>query len=394
MRHYFIHQSRWLFLFVLLTGPQVLATPCKNCGKESEPGKDGQMFCQTCNSLKFTSPPPSPSSSDNESLKNFAARKNATETINSITPSPKVAPSSYSISLSKGKNDDELMAQIRVNDMARIHVSDMVVDGDVREDSDAFTKVLAKVIAQDLMEIDENMKVSHLKVKLEESHHLQKLLKMVEQQLKQLKMLQKSQKLYHAQLNAGALKTQKMPIHEKLIALNHERAAKIASSQWPSLSDMRMTNLLSAEFQNSQLMMDLTSVFQAIQGGNMIQLLITQSVAADEGSQAAAGTVTPMILGFIIPDPAMDGHKESTDMHLLTGTRPVQVNQDNLKNVLTDMMKALGENKHNAHLSLHFFLSPPTYLHDNEDPLPSTFNIENSINLNPSLGGFAFDKVF
>lgn len=364
MRHYFIHQSRWLFLFVLLSGPQVLANPCKHCGKESEPGKDGQMFCQTCDSKKFTAPP------------------------------PRVDPSSYSISLSKGKNDDELMAQIRVNDMARIHVSDMAVDGAAQEDSDAFTKALAKVIAQDLMEIDENMKVSHLKVKLEESHHLQKLLKMVDQQLKQLKMSQKLQKLYHAQLNAGALKTEKMPIHEKLIALNHERAAKIASSQWPSLSDMRMTNLLSAAFQNSQLMMDLTSVFQAIQGGNMIQLLITQSVAADEGSQAAAGRVTPMILGFIIPDPAMNVHKESTDMHLLTGTRPVQVNQDNLKNVLTDMMKALGENEHNAHLSLHFFLSPPTHLHDNEDPLPPTFNIENSINLNPSLGGFAFDKVF
>ncbi len=86
MHHDFIHQSRWLFLSVLLFSLQVSATHCKLCSKESEPGKDGQMFCQTCDSGKSASPPHDPPSFSDEGLKSSAAEKKATEATNDEIP--------------------------------------------------------------------------------------------------------------------------------------------------------------------------------------------------------------------------------------------------------------------------------------------------------------------
>ncbi len=403
MRHYFIHLARWFFLFILLFSLKVSASPCKNCGKENEPGKDPQMLCQACDCEKLTSLASSPSSPANEGLKNSAAKKDATGATNDEIPvPPKLDPSPYGIWLTKDENEGSLKA--------RIQVSDETLDAFEREDGNAYARAVAKILALNMTEIAEDMDVNELDVSLEGEHHCQKKMERRDPQnlhkslkffmrrfQKQMKkgahsQLERFQELHQAQLNAGALQIKKMPIHKKATALTHKRTARIDPSQWPNLSDMGMTLLLSAEFQNSQLMMDLTSVFQAIQEGNMIQLIITRMVVADEGNKAAAATVKPILLGAIIPDPAMNGHTESTDMHLLIGRLPVHVNQDNLMNVLTAIMQALGKRRRNAHLSLHFFLSPQMSIQDIEDPLPSTINIEHSINPDPFLGGFATDK--
>ncbi|WP_422136452.1 hypothetical protein [Endozoicomonas sp. ALD040] len=375
MHYYFIHQSRWLSLFVLLSSLQVLATPCKNCGKEIEHGKDEQMFCRTCDSGKSASPPLDPSSSADQSLKSSAA-KNATGATNSEKPFPEFLPFRI-LSFDADENDDVLVVEAQLSGLA--------IDAFERGNGDA----LAEYIAQSQINLAGHMKVDHLKIKFVEGTRLQQISKMVEQKQKQLEL---AQKIHQAVLSAGAAegtKIVKMPIHERVENLTSERAAKIDPSQWPDLSDMGMVHLLTAEFQNSPLMMDLTSVFQAIQQGNMIQLIITRMAVADEGNKTAEGTVTPLIFAAIIPNPFMAGQTKSADMHLLLGSPPLHVNQDNLMNALTAVMNVVSEHEHNADLSLHFFLSPQINIQDNGDPLSSIPNIENSINPNFPVSGFA-----
>ncbi|WOG27769.1 hypothetical protein [Endozoicomonas sp. 8E] len=342
MHPYFIHQSRWLFLSFLLFSLQVSATPCKNCGKERTPGKDGQMFCQTCDSGKSASPPDGPSSG-----------KAAGATNDETAATPELDPTTYSLFFVK--DEDALMTQVLISEASLAAAEE--------EGGDAFVKAFAKRVVRNLVDTARNMNVSHMVVRTDKW----------DKQIKQVEMMQK---VRQAQLSAGAEKTNKVPIHEKAKALTIERGMKMDPSQWPDLSDLGMTHLLSVEFQNSPPVIDLTSVFQAIQEGNMIQLFITKTLAADEGNQAAARTVTTMLGGSIIPDPAMDGNAESTAMHLLTGLVPLRVNQQNLMNVLMATMEIIAENAHNADLSLHFFLSPPINIQDNEDPLLLTPDID------------------
>ncbi|WOG27764.1 hypothetical protein [Endozoicomonas sp. 8E] len=344
------------------------------------------MFCQACDSGKSASPPPDSSSSADESLKSSAA-KNATGATNSENLFPKFYVLPYSIlSFDADENDDVLVAQARLSGLA--------IDAFERGNGDA----LAEYIAQNLIDLAGLMKVNHLKINFVEGGRLQRLSAMVEQKQKQKQLEKKQkqleflQKMHQAVLSAGAAegtKIVKMPIHERVEDLTHERARKIDPSQWPDLSDMGMVHLLTAEFQNSPLMMDLTSVFQAIQEGNMIQLIITRMAEADEGNKTAEGTVTPLIFAAIIPNPLMEGQTESADMHLLLGSPPLHVNKDNLMSALTAVMNVVSEYEHNADLSLHFFLSPPINIQDNEDPLASIPNIENSINPNLPVSGFA-----
>ncbi|WP_448215389.1 hypothetical protein [Endozoicomonas sp. 2B-B] len=418
MHPYFIHQSRWLFLSVLLFSLQVLATPCRNCGKESEPGKDGQMFCRTCDSGKLTSPPPSPSSTIDKGLKRSAARMNATEaTDDELSDHSESDSSPFGIWVMSDENEDLLNVQVEV--------SDRTVDAFERKDGNAYAKSLAKVLAQNMAKIARNLKVNQLDISFKEEHHchqkkerrdhqhlhkslaffirhFQKQLEMQDHQelhnslaffirdFKQMEVrdqLQEQQemmqKLHQAALGSGAVEKEKMPIHEKAIALTRERATKIAPSQWPDLSDAGMTLLLSIKYQNDLLMMDLTSVFRAIQEGNMIQLIVTQRVAADEGNQAAAGTTRLFMLGAIMPAPATDDDTVSMDMHVLIGTQqPLHVNQQNLMNILIAAKEVAGEYEHGADLSLYFFLSPQINIQINEDPLSSIPDIEHSINRN------------
>ncbi|WOG27763.1 hypothetical protein [Endozoicomonas sp. 8E] len=293
--------------------------------------------------------------------------------------------------------------------MARVQVSDKTMDAFEREDGKAYAKAVAKLLSRNMDKIAGNMKVDQLDMCFEEEHHDHKKRERQDHQHrhkslayfvyhfeKQMKwqcreeQMGMMQKLHQAALGAGALETENSPIHEKARTLTRERVTKIEPLQWPNLSGIGMTLLLSTEFQNDQLTMDLTSVYQAIQEGSMIQLIITQTVAANEGNQAAAGIPLWLMLGAIIPDPAMNGDKESTDMQLLIGTqKPLQVNQQNLMNVLIATMEIAGQNEHNADLSLHFFLSPQINIQDNEDPLPPIPNIENSINPNLPVSGFA-----
>ncbi len=401
MHHYFIHQLRWLLSFILLFSIQVSANPCKNCGEESEPGKDGQMFCQTCDSGKLTYPALSRSSHTNKRLKRSAAKKSATMTTNDEIPAPScLDPLPFRILLAKDENEDVLMA--------RVQVTDKTMDAFERKDGKAYTKALAKLLAMIMDKIARNMKVDQLDMSFEDEHHGHKrkeqwdhrhwhksLAYFIYQCEKQMKRRGEEeqtgmmQKLHQAALGAGAAETEKRPIHEKARALTRESVMKIEPPQWPDLSAMGMTLLLSTEFQNDQLMMDLSSVFQAIQEGNMIQLIITQNVAADEGNQAAAVIPTWLMLGAIIPDPAMNVDTESADMHLLIGTQqPLLVNQQNLMNVLVATIEIAGQNEQNADLSLHFFQSPQINIQVNEDPLSSIPNIENSINPNLPVSGF------
>ncbi len=398
MCRYFIHQSRWLLSLVLLFSLQVLAAPCKNCGKESEPGKEGQMLCQTCDSGKLTAPPPSPSSPANEALQGSAAIKNAIEPTTDEIPAPPSSP--FRILLVNDENEDVLNA--------RIQLSDETFDAFDHKDDNAYT-TLSKLLARYMTKIAGKMNLNELEMTFQEEHHNRKkkegldyqhrhdcLVFFIRQFHKQIRGRFKEeqtgmmQKLYQAALGAGAAETEKRPIHEKARALTRESATKIEPPEWPDLSGMGMTLLLSTEFQNEQLMMDLTSVFQAIQEGNMIQLIITLTVAADGGNQAAAGIPTWLMLGAIIPDPAMNGDTESADMHLLIGTQqPLHVNQQNLMNVLIATIEIVGQNEQNADLSLHFFQSLQMNIQDNEDPLSSIPNIENSINPNLPVSGFA-----
>ncbi|WP_422136448.1 hypothetical protein [Endozoicomonas sp. ALD040] len=380
MHHNFIHLSQWLFLSVLLFSLQVSATPCKNCGKESEPGEDGQMFCQNCDSGKSASAPSGPSSSADEDLKSSAAGKNATGATNDEIPdSPDLNTSRYSVLLLKEGN--VLMSQVKISEAA--------VAAAEGEGGNAFAREFAKTIAENLLTIARSTNTDHMIVDtVEMRDQMQERMVLRDQQKNKMTIFPR---LHQAQLCAGAEETKRIPIHERAEALTHQRAGKIALSQWPIPSDTGMIHLLSAGFQNSRLMMDLTSVFKAIQEGDMVQLIITRTVT-DESNQAAAGTARPTMLGSIIPAPTMNDHTESSDMHLLMGPRPVRVSQHNLMNVLIAIMKVLDENEHNAHLSLHFFLIPQTYIQDNEDPLTSISDIESSINPNLPVAGFANDK--
>ncbi|WOG27767.1 hypothetical protein [Endozoicomonas sp. 8E] len=377
------------------------------------------MFCRTCDYGKLTSPPPSPSSTINKDLKRSAARMNATEATDDELPAHSESDSSpFRIWVVSDENEDLLNVQVEV--------SDGTVDAFERKDGNAYAKSLAKVLAQNMAKIARNLKVNRLDISFKEEHHchkkkerrdhqhlheslaffihhFQKQLEMQDHQelhksltffishFKQMEVrdqLQEQQqemmqKLHQAALYSGALEKEKMPIHEKAIAMTRERATKIDPSQWPNLSGVGMTLLLSIDYQNDLLMMDLTSVFQAIQEGNMVQLLVTQTVSADEGNQAAAGTTKLYMLGAIIPAPDINSDTVSTDMHLLIGTQqPLHVNQQNLTNILIAAKEVAGEYEHGADLSLYFFLSSQINIQDNEDPLSSIPNIEHSINRN------------
>ncbi|WOG27765.1 hypothetical protein [Endozoicomonas sp. 8E] len=412
MHPYFIHKSRWLSLFVLLSSVQVLADPCSNCGRQSEPGKDGQMFCRTCDSGKSASPPTDLSSSTDDGLKSSAAQ-NATGATNSEIPAPELYPILYNfLSLVNDDNDESI---------ARVQVGSMRIYAVEREDGDVIAS-LAELITLNLINLYDLIELDALKVEPEEDSlrllgkwevgvRLQNLLEIVEQRPKLLKIAMQEQelfetaeqgqkllgmfqlrqtqlkfllKLHQALLSEDTVSVRliKTPMHEKAEALGRKIAAATDPSQWPDLSDMGMVHLLTAEFQNSPLTMDLTFVFNAIQQGNMVQLIITQATVADEGNQAVAGTVRPVMHGAIIPNPIMNAQTVPMNMHLLLGTLPLHVNQDNLMNTLTAIMGTLAENEHNAHLSLHFFLPPQAYIQDNEDPLLSIPDIEHSINRN------------
>ncbi len=388
MHLYFIHQSRWLSLFVLLLSVQVLASPCtcERCGKE--------LFCRTCDSGNSTSPS-GPSSSADEDMKSSAA-KNTTGATNSEIPDPEAFdPIPYRFSaVEKGENGDSLIVQVKVQS----RVIDAIQRAETQEDGNASSKGLAELIASNLVDMSNIRGIDHVNFKLDEGdqERLPKLFEMVEQKQKQMEFLEK---MYLAACSAGAGQTLmlKTPIHFRVEALSRERAAKIDPSQWPDLSYMGMTHLLTAEFQNASLMIDLTAVFQTIQEGNMIQLIITQTVAADEGNQAAAGTVTPVMLAAIIPEAfnRYSSCSESTNIHLVWGTPAMLFNDihlplplhfnnqhSNLMNALTAIMNVVSEYEQNADLSLHFFVAPQTYIQNNEDPLLSILNIEHSINRN------------
>ncbi|WOG27768.1 hypothetical protein [Endozoicomonas sp. 8E] len=204
------------------------------------------------------------------------------------------------------------------------------------------------------------------------------------------------QRLHQAELSAGATETERMPIHEKVRALIRKRYPKENRFKSSNISYMKKVYLLSVGFKNSQLAMDPASIFKVIQKGDMIQLSITaHMVAADAGNQAAAATTRLLeIHGAIIPDPATEGHAESTDMHLFIGTQqPLRVNQQNLMSVLTATMEVVAENAHDNDASLHFHLIPQTSIPPDEDPLLPSSNIENWINRNLPGSGSAADKL-
>ncbi|WP_422136445.1 MULTISPECIES: hypothetical protein [unclassified Endozoicomonas] len=386
MHHYFIHQSRWLSLFVLLLSVQVLAAPgtCKRCGKE--------VFCRTCDSGNSTSPPSGPSSSADEDMKSSAAK--TTGATNSETPnSVELYLKPYRFLSVKRENDDTLIVQFKIRDWA----IDDIERAETEEDGDACAMAFAEQMASNLVDMRNIIKgINHVNFELEEGdqERLPKLFKMVEQKQKQIEFLQK---MYLAALGAEderAITFRRWTIHERVDALTRERAANIDPSQWPDLSYMGMTHLLTAEFQNASLMFDLTAVFQAIQEGNMIQLIITRMAAADEGNQAAAGTVTPVMLAALIEDPTQRRDQaESPNVHLVWGALPMiyhdenlppplRFNQHDLMDALTAIMNVASEYEQNADLSLHFFVAPQTYIQNNEDPLSSIPDIEHSINRN------------
>ncbi|WP_448215386.1 hypothetical protein [Endozoicomonas sp. 2B-B] len=386
MHHYFIHQSRWLSLFVLLLSAQVLASPCtcERCGKE--------LFCRTCDSGNSTSPS-GPSSSADEDMKSSAA-KNTTRATNSEIPDPEAFdPIPYRFSaVEKGENGDSLIVQVKVQS----RVIDAIQRAETEKDGDAIAKAVAEQIASNLVDMGNLSGLDHANFKLDEGdqERLPKLFEMVEQKQKQIEFLKK---MFLAARGAKVERTimARSIIHERAEVLTRERAANIDPSQWPNLSYMGMTHLLTAGFQNASLMFDLTAVFQAIQEGNMIQLIITQTLAADEGNQAAAGTVTPVMLAALIPETLLWRREqtESSNIHLVWGTPPMiyndmnlppplRFNQDDLMDALTAIMNVVSENEQNADLSLHFFTTPQTYIENNEDPLLSIPNIEHSINRN------------
>ncbi|WP_257274786.1 hypothetical protein [Endozoicomonas sp. SESOKO4] len=397
MHGYVIHPSRWLSLFVLLLSVKVLAAPCtcERCGKE--------LFCRTCDSGNSTSPPPGSSSCADEDLESSAA-KNTTGATSSETPDPDegyLLPYRF-LTVEKDENNDALIVHVKV--VRRI------IDAIERE-ADAYkcVRVLAEQIASNLVDVANLRGLDHVNFKLDEGdrERLPKLFEMVEQKQKQMEFLKK---MFLAARRAGAgaewpivinhpIHVMKSPIHERVETLTQERAAKIDSSQWPDLSDMGMFHLLTAEFQNASLMIDLTSVFQTIQEGNLIQLIITRMAVADGGNQAAASTVTPVMLAAIIPDAftgcslcSGDGQTDSTYIHLVWGTPtmdineqnlplPVRFKQHNLMNVLTAVMNVVSENEHNADLSLHLFTTPRTYVIQDDEYHPlCRLNLRDRIN--------------
>ncbi|WP_422139617.1 hypothetical protein [Endozoicomonas sp. ALC020] len=386
MHHYFIHQSRWLSLFVLLLSAQVLAAPftCERCGKE--------FFCRTCDSGNSTSTPSGPSSCAYKDMKSSAA-KNTSGATNSERPDLEefYLPAYRFSSVEKGENGDSLIVQVKV----RESVIDAIERAAVEKEGDACTKSLAELIASKLVAIGNHSKIDHVNFKLDEGdqERLPKLFEMVEQKQKQIEFLKK---MFLAARGAKVERTimARSIIHERAEVLTRERAANIDPSQWPNLSYMGMTHLLTAEFQNASLMFDLTAAFQAIQEGNMIQLIITRMAAADEGNQAAAGTVTPVMLAALIEGPTQRRDQaESPNVHLVWGTPPMiyndmnlppplRFNQHDLMDALTAIMSVVSEYEQNADLSLHFFTTPQTYIQNNEDPLLSIPNIEHSINRN------------
>ncbi|WOG27770.1 hypothetical protein [Endozoicomonas sp. 8E] len=385
MHHSFIHQSRWLSLFVLLLSAQVLAAPftCKRCGKE--------LFCRTCDSGNSTSSPSGPSSCADEDIKSSAAKSTTDATISEIPEPEAFHPIPYRFSsVERGENGDSLMVEVKV----RGRVIDAVQRAE--EDGDASTIGLAELIASNLVDMGNLRGIDHVNFKLDEGdqERLPKLFEMVEQKQKQIEFLKK---MYLAACGSEVERTimLRRTIHERVEALTRERAANIDLSKWPDLSYMGMTHLLTAEFQNASLMFDLTAVFQAIQEGNMIQLIITQTLAADEGNHAAAGTVTPVMLAALIPEALFrrSDQTESPNIHLVWGTPPMiyndqnlppplRFNQHDLMNALTAIMNVVSENEQNADLSLHFFTTPQTYIQDNEDLLLLIPDIEHSINRN------------
>ncbi|WP_252177540.1 hypothetical protein [Endozoicomonas sp. 4G] len=336
------------------------------------------MFCQTCNSGKFTFTSHDPSSFANKGLKSSIAGKNSsarksvsgkktTQATNPEIPAPELDSSSFTILLMKDE-DGRVVAHVQLSDMAW----DAIERGGGKQ--------LLETIDKTLRGIRTSMKLTHLKVVRERRGHLKKVL--VNQNNKKTVL-----KLRQALLSAGAEEIRRIPIHDSAIALTLEKARKIRESQWPNLSGTGMVELVTAEFQSVPLM-DLSSVFQAIQAGNMIPLIITSTEAAHEGNQAAAGTVTSVMLGAIIADPA-NSHTGSTDMLLLMGNQPLHITQNNLMNILTAIVNALGEDMHNVHSSLHLLETPQTHNQDNPDHLSSVPNIEDWINRAPNLGGSA-----
>ncbi|WP_252179900.1 hypothetical protein [Endozoicomonas sp. 4G] len=311
-----------------------------------------------------------------------SAAQNATAATNSVTPFPDSWPSNYKV-LSTDKNENGEWVN-------RYQFRGSVIDTIEQEDGDETASAWAEIIAHDLIEVARIMGLAYpLGFEFQEEDRLQKLRKMVEQKQKQLHFLQK---VHLAVRDAGAEPAIiKNPIHERAEALTRERAAKVDLSQWADLSAMGMHHLLTAEFHDSAMTMDLTPVFQAIQDGNMIQLIITQT-AADEGNQAAAATASPVMLAAIIPtalNRCPDEQTESTDMHLLLGTLPLHLNQQHLMNALTAIMNTVAENEQNADLSLHFFMTPNTYIYRDDDFRLSCLHHAHLINRNLPVGGLS-----
>ncbi|WOG27771.1 hypothetical protein [Endozoicomonas sp. 8E] len=324
-------------------------------------------------------------------MKSSAAK--TTGATNSETPnSVELYLKPYRFLSVKRENDDTLIVQFKIRDWA----IDDIERAKTEEDGDACAMAFAEQMASNLVDMRNIIKgINHVNFELEEGdqERLPKLFKMVEQKQKQIEFLQK---MYLAAGGAEIERTiTRGTIHERVEALTHERAANIDPSQWPNLSYMGMTHLLTAEFQNASLMFDLTAVFQAIQEGNMIQLIITQTLAADEGNQAAAGKVTPVMLAALIPEVLFrrSDQTESPNVHLVWGTPPMvyndmnlppplRFNQNDLMDALTAIMNVVSEYEQNADLSLHFFVAPQTYIQNNEDPLSSIPNIEHSLNRN------------
>ncbi|WP_252179898.1 hypothetical protein [Endozoicomonas sp. 4G] len=359
MHRYLIHPLRWLFVSVLLFSVQVLASPCKHCGKENKPGKDGQTFCRTCDSGKSAG------------------------ATNSVTPFPDVYPLNYRVlPMVKNKNGEWI---------SRYQFRSSFIDTIERGNGDAAAWALAVVIARELVENARLMGLAYpLEFEFQEEDRLQKLRKMVKRKQKQLHFLQK---LHLAASNAGAGPAiiMKNPIHERAEALTRQRAETVNLSQWADLPAMGMHHLLTAEFHNSAMTMNLTPVFQAIQDGNMIQLIVTQT-ATDEGNQAAAATASPVMLAAILPAALTTcpyEQRESTDMHLLLGTLPQPINQHHLMNALTAIMNTVAENEQNADLSLHFFMTPNTYIQREDDFRLSCLHHAHRINSNLPLGGWS-----
>ncbi|WP_252177539.1 hypothetical protein [Endozoicomonas sp. 4G] len=352
MNHHFVYQSRWLFLLVLLFSLQTMATNCDKCGKDKEPGQNGQTLCRTC---------------DSESEEGQAC---APEKL------PSSGPSSDRMWVAEGKDEEGEEDESAL--IAEIQLDDKDLDAINKEHGDTFTQGSSQEISQKLLEIANDLMERQQQTQLE----------IEEQRQKEREMLQK---LQQALISAGADQREKQRIHEQIIGLTQQRSMAITQSTWSTdLSGMGLFYLSSADLQNAQLMMDLTGVFQAIQEGDTIQLIITHTQVANEGSQAAAGTITPVLLGAIIPDPDVHSRTRFTNMHLLIGTAPVHVTRNNLMSVLIAAMNTLRENVSTGHLTLHFFLSPQVYSQDNLDFLPPAPDFD-PFDRNFPAGDFATD---